>query len=353
MVRSLTAMASPHLLDLLPYSPGRPIEEVEREFGVAGAAKLASNENPFGPSPLAVKAVQEAAAGVHRYPDGAGTVLKARLAEHLAVDPAQIALGNGSNELLDLVTRIFLQPGDEAVMATPAFIVYRMACQALGAVAVEVPCRDFVHDLPAMAAAVTSRTKLLFVGNPNNPTGTAVPPAALDAFVRRLPPEPLLVVDEACNPVEGADVDIWHTGNSGHYSGPDASDFCTGADPDAKAHQYFRGVQTTDAKGRVDFDTCYPGWYPGRSIHIHFTVRVANQAHVTSQLFFPDTLTAQVFAEHPDYDQFGQPNTTNAQDGIYAGNEYELSTALQPDGALLAWKVLVIRSSLAAPLCSA
>ena len=163
----------------------------------------------------------------------------------------------------------------------------------------------------------------------------------------------LLVVDEACNPVEGADVDIWHTGSSGHYSGPDASDFCTGADPDAKAHQYFRGVQTTDAKGRVDFDTCYPGWYPGRSIHIHFTVRVANQAHVTSQLFLPDTLTAQVFAEHPDYDQFGQPNTTNAQDGIYAGKEYELSTALQPDGALLAWKVLVIRSSLAAPLCSA
>jgi histidinol-phosphate aminotransferase len=197
MARSLSAMASPHLASLLPYSPGKPIEEVEREFGVAGAAKLASNENPFGPSPLAVKAIREAAAGVHRYPDGAGTVLRARLAEHLGVEAAQIALGNGSNELLDLVARIFLEPGDEAVMACPAFIVYRMACQALGASAVEVSCRDFVHDLEKMGAAVTSRTKLVFVGNPNNPTGTALSPAALEAFVRRLPPEPLLVLDEA------------------------------------------------------------------------------------------------------------------------------------------------------------
>jgi len=190
-------MASPYLKTLLPYSPGKPIEEVEREFGVAGAAKLASNENPFGPSPLALKAMQEAAATVHRYPDGAGTALKACLAERLGVEPAQIALGNGSNELLELAARIFLQPGDEAVMARPAFIIYRMACQALGAVAVEVPCRDFVHELAGMAAAVSSRTKLLFVGNPNNPTGTAVPPATLEAFVRRLPPEPLLILDEA------------------------------------------------------------------------------------------------------------------------------------------------------------
>jgi len=197
MARSLSAMASPYLKTLLPYSPGKPIEEVEREFGVAGAAKLASNENPFGPSPLALKAMQEAAATVHRYPDGAGTALKACLAERLGVEPAQIALGNGSNELLELAARIFLQPGDEAVMARPAFIIYRMACQALGAVAVEVPCRDFVHELAGMAAAVSSRTKLLFVGNPNNPTGTAVPPATLEAFVRRLPPEPLLILDEA------------------------------------------------------------------------------------------------------------------------------------------------------------
>lgn len=197
MTRSLTAMASPHVRSLLPYSPGKPIEEVEREFGVAGAAKLASNENPFGPSPLALKAIQEAAAGVHRYPDGAGTVLKALLAERLGVAPAQIALGNGSNELLELAARIFLKPGDEAVMAKPAFVMYRMACQALGAAPVEVPCREFTHDLPGMAAAVTPRTKLIFVGNPNNPTGTAVTPAALEDFVRPLPAEPLLILDEA------------------------------------------------------------------------------------------------------------------------------------------------------------
>lgn len=161
-----------------------------------------------------------------------------------------------------------------------------------------------------------------------------------------------LVVDDACEPVEGASVDIWHTRNSGLYSGPDAIDFCTTGDADAKTHQYFRGVQTTDAKGRVDFDTCYPGWYPGRAIHIHFTVRVGAQEYVTSQVFFPDDLTAQVFAEHPEYKEFGQPDRTNETDGIYGGKEYEVSTELQPDGALLAWKVLVIRSSLADPLCS-
>ncbi|MBI3003412.1 MAG: histidinol-phosphate transaminase [candidate division NC10 bacterium] len=197
MVRPLRALASPHLLSLRPYSPGKPIEEVERELGLTGPAKLASNENPLGPSPLAVKAIREAAAGVHRYPDGGGSALKARLAARLGVPPAQIALGNGSNELLEFAARIFLQPGDEAVMARPAFIIYRMACQALGAVPVEVPCRAHVHDLEAMAAAVTARTKLIFVGNPNNPTGTAVQPAALEAFVRRLPPELLLVLDEA------------------------------------------------------------------------------------------------------------------------------------------------------------
>lgn len=161
-----------------------------------------------------------------------------------------------------------------------------------------------------------------------------------------------LVVNEACEPVEGASVDIWHTGISGHYSGSDASDFCTGGDADAKAHRYFRGVQTTDAEGRVDFDTCYPGWYSGRAIHIHFTVRVGAVEYVTSQVFYPDALTAKVFAEHPDYQEFGQPNTTNATDGIFGGEEYILSTELQPDGALLAWKVLVVRSSLASPLCA-
>jgi len=162
----------------------------------------------------------------------------------------------------------------------------------------------------------------------------------------------LLVVDEACKPIADAAVDIWHTRNAGIYSGPDAIDFCTTGDLDAKTHKYFRGVQSTDAKGRVDFDTCYPGWYPGRAIHIHFTVRVGGQEYVTSQLYFSPELTADIFATHPDYKEFGLPNTSNATDGIYPGEEAVLSAEKQADGALLAWKVLVIRSSLATPLCN-
>jgi hypothetical protein len=161
----------------------------------------------------------------------------------------------------------------------------------------------------------------------------------------------LRVVDESCEPVEGASVDIWHTRNAGLYSGNDAVDMCTFDDADAESHRYFRGVQTTGADGRVDFDTCYPGWYQGRAVHIHFTLSVGGQEYVTSQLFFPEDLTAQLFAEHADYKEFGQPDTSNSTDSIYAGDGALLSTALQPDGALLAWKVLVIRSSLEETLC--
>lgn len=161
----------------------------------------------------------------------------------------------------------------------------------------------------------------------------------------------LLVVDESCTPIEGATVDIWHTRNSGLYSGADAAAMCTGEDEDAMSHQFFRGVQTTDASGRVDFNTCYPGWYSGRCVHIHFTVRVGGQEYVTSQLFFTDELSAEIFAEHPEYAEFGQPDTTNATDSIYGGEDYIVSAEKQSDGALLAWKTLVIRSSLSTALC--
>lgn len=160
----------------------------------------------------------------------------------------------------------------------------------------------------------------------------------------------LRVVDRSCKPIQGASVDVWHTRNSGLYSGSDAIDFCTGRDADARSHRYFRGVQTTDANGRVDFDTCFPGWYGPRAVHIHFTVRLGGQEFVTSQLFFPDDLTARIFAEHPDYKEFGQPAASNATDPAYSA-EHELSTAFQPDGALLAWKVIVLRSSLEEPIC--
>jgi len=159
--------------------------------------KLASNENPLGPSPLALAALREAVPDVHRYPDGSGYRLSQALARHWAISPDMVILGNGSNELLELTGRCFLVPGDEAVYARQAFIVYDMVVQVTGATKVAVPLRDFVHDLPAMRAAITPRTKLVFVANPNNPTGTAVPPRALEDFIAAMSPEVLVIVDEA------------------------------------------------------------------------------------------------------------------------------------------------------------
>lgn len=153
----------------------------------------------------------------------------------------------------------------------------------------------------------------------------------------------LLVVDGDCNPIPDAIVDIWHTSNSGLYSGDDASTFCTKSDPDATSHRYFRGYQTTDAEGKVFFDTVFPGWYTGRAIHIHFQVRVGNVTYLTSQLFFPAAIITELFSSHPDYQAFGQPDTSNAQDGIhFADGELEFSK--MTDGAMLAWKVISAQS---------
>jgi protocatechuate 3,4-dioxygenase beta subunit len=203
----------------------------------------------------------------------------------------------------------------------------------------------------------------------------------------------LLVIDASCTPLPGVSVDIWHTRNSGLYSGndtglnapafgapgaagdagappgpgtpppgaPAGSDAgpggppggfsCTLEDEDAKTHRFFRGVQTTDARGRVDFDTCYPGWYPGRALHIHFTVRRNGQEYVTSQLYYPEDLTTEVLGSHPDYQSFGQPNTTNSTDSIFQGAAEVLEVQRQSDGALLAYKTLVLRSALTEELC--
>lgn len=161
----------------------------------------------------------------------------------------------------------------------------------------------------------------------------------------------LLVVDDACEPVANATVDIWHTSNRGLYSGSDAIDFCTTGDEDARTHRFMRGVQTTDADGRVDFDTCFPGWYPGRAIHIHFTIKVGDAEYVTSQLFFPESINQEIFAVHPEYEEFGAPDTPNGEDGIYAAANEVLVSKL-PDNAMMAKKVIVIRSNLADPLCA-
>ena len=197
MTRSLEDLASPYLSGLIPYSPGKPIEEVERELGISDSVKLASNENPLGPSPKALQAIAGALPNLHRYPDGGGYALRQALSRHWDVPADWLILGNGSNELLEMVGRSFLMPGDEVLYARQAFIVYDMVAQVTGATKVAVPLADFAHDLPAMQAAITPRTKLVFLANPNNPTGTCVDPRALEGFLAAVPPDVIVVLDEA------------------------------------------------------------------------------------------------------------------------------------------------------------
>jgi histidinol-phosphate aminotransferase len=197
LTRSLEDLASPHLSGLIPYSPGKPIEEVERELGISDSVKLASNENPLGPSPKALQAIAGALPNLHRYPDGGGYALRQALSRHWGVPADWLILGNGSNELLDMVGRSFLMPGDEVLYARQAFIVYDMVAQVTGATKVAVPLANFAHDLPAMQAAITPRTKLVFLANPNNPTGTCVDPRVLERFLAAVPPDLIVVLDEA------------------------------------------------------------------------------------------------------------------------------------------------------------
>jgi len=188
---------SPDIAGITPYSPGKPIEELERELGITGSIKLASNENPRGPSPKALAALSDATKTLHRYPDGGGHYLRLALAERWKVSPDQIILGNGSDEVITLLTKAFLNQGDEAVMAEPSFIVYKIDVTAEHAKPVTVPLNEFRHDLPAMAKAVTARTRLVFVCNPNNPTGTYVTAAEVSAFLQAIPPDVIVVFDEA------------------------------------------------------------------------------------------------------------------------------------------------------------
>jgi histidinol-phosphate aminotransferase len=180
-----------------PYVPGKPVEELERELGIRGSIKLASNENPLGPSPLAVEAIQDVASGLNRYPDGGGYYLKNALSERLSVNPDNIILGNGSNELIDIVVRTYMRPDDEAVIAQPSFVVFAMSVQAMGCRPVQVPLKDYTHDLSAMLKAVSGETRIVFIANPNNPTGTINRKDELDAFMERLPDGVLTVMDEA------------------------------------------------------------------------------------------------------------------------------------------------------------
>lgn len=186
-----------HIADIIPYPPGKPLEELEREYGIANSIKLASNENPLGPSPKAVAAIREALGNLHRYPDGSGYYLRRRLSEKFAVPFDGIVLGDGSNEIIELVTRSFLIPGDEVIVPAPSFLLYEIAVRTMGARAVPVPLKDCSIDLDAMVEAVTPRTRIVFVNNPNNPTGTVVSKQAFELFLTKIPKETIVMLDEA------------------------------------------------------------------------------------------------------------------------------------------------------------
>lgn len=192
-------LAVPGVRQLQPYVPGKPIEEVARELGLApeSIVKLASNENPLGPSPKVLKAIANAQSDLTRYPDSNGFNLKSALCAHLNVAFDQITLGNGSNDVLDLLARAFVAPGAEVIFSQYAFIVYPIVTQAVGGKAVVVPAREWGHDLEAMAKVVNEKTAMVFLANPNNPTGTCFSRSELVKFLEQVPKRVIVVLDEA------------------------------------------------------------------------------------------------------------------------------------------------------------
>ena len=191
--------ANPQLRDLVSYEPGKPVEDLARELGIEPEKiiKLASNENPLGPSPKARQAMIEMLDRAHFYPDGGGYYLREAIAESLGLAMANVILGCGSNEIIEFIGHAYLQPGDEIVVAKHSFAVYRLMAQLFGAKVVDVPDPDFVHDLDGMLAAITPRTKEIFIANPNNPTGTMVFQDDIDRFMERVPEHVMVVFDEA------------------------------------------------------------------------------------------------------------------------------------------------------------
>jgi len=196
---SIWNLANSQLRDLVSYEPGKPVEDVARELGLAPAdiIKLASNENPLGPSPKALAAMHEAVERAHFYPDGGGFYLREAIAAQFGFQRENVILGNGSNEVIEFIGHAFLRPGDEVVTARHAFAVYALMAQLFDARVIEVPDPQYRHDLEAMAAAITPRTREVFITNPNNPTGTMVSQAEIDRFMDRVPDHVVVVFDEA------------------------------------------------------------------------------------------------------------------------------------------------------------
>lgn len=182
---------------ILPYVPGKPIEEVQRELGIGDVVKLASNENPLGPSPLAVSAVLAHIQNSHRYPDAAGYYLRQRLSEKLGISPEHLILGNGSVEVMELIAETYLNPGEETIVGWPSFFKFVIVTQIMDGVVLKVPMVDHCYDLQAMADLVTPKTRLIFIANPNNPTGTMATAMEVARFMERIPERVLVVFDEA------------------------------------------------------------------------------------------------------------------------------------------------------------
>ena len=188
---------APNIKDITPYPPGKPLEELEREYGLTGSIKLASNENPWGPSPKAIEAIALSLSGLHRYPDGSSYYLTEALAGWLGVDPEEIVLGNGSNEVIEFLVKAFVQQGDEVITSHPSFLMYQKFVQVRGGANTVVPLRDMKHDLSAITAAVTEKTRLIFMDNPNNPCGTLISRDSFHRFLSGLPEDIVVVLDEA------------------------------------------------------------------------------------------------------------------------------------------------------------
>lgn len=186
-----------HIASIVPYPPGKPLDELERQYGISKAIKLASNENPWGPSPKALAAITTALADLHRYPDGASYALTQALAQHLGCSPEMLVLGNGSNEVIEFLVKACLEPGDEVITSHPSFLMYQKFVQIRGGTNRVIPLADMHHDLAAIGAAVSERTRLIFLDNPNNPTGTVFDEQALVRLCRLLPTSVVLVLDEA------------------------------------------------------------------------------------------------------------------------------------------------------------
>ncbi len=190
-------LARPILADIQPYIPGKPISEVAREFGISDIVKLASNENPLGPAPRAMEAVGKAIRDINLYPDGAGFALRRKLAERHNHPSEGLVLGNGSTEIVELICEAYLEPGREAITGPQAFFKYRIACQIMGVQPVMVPMPDYRYDVEGILRAFTQHTRLIFIANPNNPTGTYLARREIERLLEKLPPGAILVLDEA------------------------------------------------------------------------------------------------------------------------------------------------------------